>query len=372
MLSVRDVSQQLGGKLVLQAINLDVAQGTFVSLLGPSGSGKTTLLRILAGFLTPHSGTVTLNGITLSSAGGMIPPERRGMGMVFQNYAVWPHMTVFGNVAYGLRVRRIPTAEVRARTAEALRLVGLLGFEDRIPSELSGGQQQRVSIARSIATAPDVLLLDEPLSNLDAKLRKDMLFDLKRIQQQSGVTFVYVTHDQSEALSVSDKVAVISEGFIKQIGSPREVYEKPQNLFVASFVGNANTLTGRIVSASDQIAIVQLSDQVRLVLAKCGIVDEGTVVDVALKRHGVRISSPSDGVGEFHSLGEVKRTYFLGQSDEVCVDIGGQEVFGFAPPGIFSIGHKVAVRIEPGTCQLFVKVTQNNAIPDTQITGQRQ
>src|SRR5262249_30483246 len=193
MLRVRGVSQRLGGKPVLEAINLDVAPGTFLTLLGPSGCGKTTLLRILAGFLTPQAGTVTLNGKIPSTADAVIPPERRGMGMVFQNYAVWPHMTVTGNIAYGLNDPLLPNAAIRARANEALRLVGLLGFESRIPSELSGGQQQRVSIARSIATAPNVLLLDEPLSNLDAKLRKDMLFDLKRIQQESGVTFVYVT-----------------------------------------------------------------------------------------------------------------------------------------------------------------------------------
>jgi ABC-type Fe3+/spermidine/putrescine transport system ATPase subunit len=354
MLSVRGVSQQLGGKSVLEAINLDVAPGTFLTLLGPSGCGKTTLLRILAGFLRPHSGTVTLNGKILSAADVVVPPERRGMGMVFQNYAVWPHMTVTGNVAYGLKVRRLPNAEIRARANEALRLVGLLGFERRIPSELSGGQQQRVSIARSIATTPNVLLLDEPLSNLDAKLRKDMLFDLKRIQQESGVTFFYVTHDQSEALSVSDQVVVMKEGRIMQIGSPREVYDQPKNLFVASFVGNANTLRGRIVSAGDDETIVQWSDNGKLVLAKCENVSDGAIVDVAVKRHGVRISSPHVGMDELQILGKVRRTYFLGQSDEVSVDIGGQEIFGFTPAGLFSAGETVAVRIEPGTYQLFI------------------
>jgi ABC-type Fe3+/spermidine/putrescine transport system ATPase subunit len=347
------VSQQLGGKPVLEAINLDVAPGTFLTLLGPSGCGKTTLLRILAGFLTPKTGTVTLNGKTLSTADVVIPPERRGMGMVFQNYAVWPHMTVTGNVAYGLKVRRLPKPEVQARANEALRLVGLLGFEARIPSELSGGQQQRVSIARSIATAPNVLLLDEPLSNLDAKLRKDMLFDLKRIQHESGVTFVYVTHDQSEALSVSDQVAVMNEGRIMQIGSPREVYDEPNNLFVASFVGNANTLHGRVVSTGNGVTTVQWSDDGKLVLAKCRNVSDGVIVDVAVKRHGVRISIPNAGTAEFQTLGKVQRTYFLGQMDEVSVDIGGQEIFGLTPPGIFSVGETVAIRIEPGTYQLF-------------------
>jgi ABC-type Fe3+/spermidine/putrescine transport system ATPase subunit len=357
MLSVREVSLQLGGKHVLEGINLDVAPGTFLTLLGPSGCGKTSLLRILAGFLTPNSGAVTLNSKILSSADVVVPPERRGMGMVFQNYAVWPHMTVTGNVAYGLKVRGLPNAEIRARTNEALRLVGLSGFEKRIPAELSGGQQQRVSIARSIAISPDVLLLDEPLSNLDAKLRKDMLFDLKRIQQESGVTFIYVTHDQSEALSVSDRVAVMNEGRIMQIGLPREVYDEPKNLFVATFVGNANTLHGQIVSASDGTTVVQWSDDGKLVLTKCGNIPNGANVDVALKRHGVRISTPDARMTDFQVLGKVQRTYFLGQFDEVSVDIGGQQIFGFAPPGIFSVGQVVAVQIDPGTYQIFVRTT---------------
>jgi ABC-type Fe3+/spermidine/putrescine transport system ATPase subunit len=239
-----------------------------------------------------------------------------------------------------------------------LRLVGLLGFEKRIPSELSGGQQQRVSIARSIAIAPDVLLLDEPLSNLDAKLRKDMLFDLKRIQQESGVTFIYVTHDQSEALSVSDQVAVMYEGRIMQIGSPREVYDEPKTLFVASFVGNANTLHGQIVSAGDGATVVQWSDDGKLVLTRCGNVPEGAIVDVALKRHGVRLSAPDVRMAEFQVVGKVQRTYFLGQFDEVSVDIGGQQIFGFAPPGIFSVGQTVAVRIDPGTYQIFMRTAE--------------
>jgi ABC-type Fe3+/spermidine/putrescine transport system ATPase subunit len=264
-------------------------------------------------------------------------------------------MTLTVNFVYGLKVRRLPSADIQARSNDALRLVGLVGFEGRIPSELSGGQQQRVSIARSIATAPNVLLLDEPLSNLDAQLRKDMLFDLKRIQQESGVTFLYVTHDQSEALSVSDQVVVMKEGRIMQIGSPREVYDEPKNLFVASFVGNANTIHGRLVSASENAIIVQWSDDGKLVLAKCGNVSDGAIVDVAVKRHGVRISTPHVGIAEFQTLGKVQRTYFLGQSDEVSVNIAGQEIFGLTPPGAFSVGQTVAVRIEPGTYQVFAQ-----------------
>lgn len=361
MLSVRGLSRQLGGKLVLDAINFDVAKGTFLTLLGPSGCGKTTMLRIIAGFLSPHSGTVALNNTVLSSSERVIAPEHRGMGMVFQNYAVWPHMTVYGNVAYGLRVRRLSNSDIHLQPSKALQLVGLLGFEKRIPSELSGGQQQRVSIARSIATAPEVLLLDEPLSNLDARLRKDMLFDLKRIQQESGVTFLYVTHDQSEALSVSDQVAVMNQGRIMQLGSPREVYDQPSNLFVASFVGNANMLQASVVAVDKDKAVVQWSEEGKLVLPGCGKVADASVVNIALKRHGIRVTSSQDGVGAFQTMGKVKRTYFLGQYDELSVDVGGRELFAFAPPGRYEVGNQVAISIEPGTYQIFPTNTGQEA-----------
>ena len=361
MLSLRSVSRELGGKLVLNAVNFDVAKGTFLTLLGPSGCGKTTLLRIIAGFLAPHSGTVAINNAVISSFDRVVPPERRGMGMVFQNYAVWPHMTVFANVAYGLRVRRLSNSDIRQRTNDALRLVNLLGFEKRIPSQLSGGQQQRVSIARSIATAPEVLLLDEPLSNLDAALRKEMLFDLKQIQQESGVTFVYVTHDQSEALSVSDQVAVMNEGRIMQLGTPQQVYDEPRNLFVASFVGNANTLRASIVSVERDNAVVKWSEEGRLVLPRCGTVPDASVVNIALKRHGIRITSLRDGIGDVHTLGEVKRAYFLGQHDELSVDVGGRELFAFAPPRSYDVGDQVAISVEPGTYQIFPLATEQEA-----------
>jgi len=206
-----------------------------------------------------------------------------------------------------------------------------------------------------------VLLLDEPLSNLDARLRKDMLFDLKRIQQESGVTFLYVTHDQSEALSVSDQVVVMNQGRIMQLGTPREVYDQPSNLFVASFVGNANTLQASIVSLNKDKAVVRWSEQGELVLPECGKVPETSVVNIALKRHGIRVTSSQDGVGAFRTMGKVKRTYFLGQYDELSVDVGGKELFAFAPPGRYETGDQVAISIEPGTYQIFPTNTGQEA-----------
>ena len=256
MLEIDGVSKALGEKRVLADIDLRVPDGTFTTLLGPSGCGKTTLLRIIAGFLAPDAGSVRMGGQPISTPANVVPPEQRRMGMVFQNYAVWPHMNVLDNVVYGLRIRGLRSAERRKRGLEALRLVSLQGLEHRLPSELSGGQQQRVAIARSIVTEPGLLLLDEPLSNLDAQLRKDTLFDLKTIQQRSGITFVYVTHDQTEALSVSDQVVLMNQGRIEQIGTPQDIYDRPANLFAATFVGNANCVHGEVKSVTNKGALV--------------------------------------------------------------------------------------------------------------------
>jgi ABC-type Fe3+/spermidine/putrescine transport system ATPase subunit len=318
MLKIDGISKALGTKRVLDNIFLDVPKGALITFLGPSGCGKTTLLRVIAGFLSPDTGSVLLNDKPISTPTDIVPPEQRGMGMVFQNYAVWPHMNVFNNVVYGLRIRGTPAAERQKRADDALRLVSLQGLEQRLPSELSGGQQQRVSIARSIITEPNLLLLDEPLSNLDAKLRKEMLFDLKRIQQQSGITFIYVTHDQSEALSVSDQIVVLNEGRIEQVGTPQDIYDRPQNLFVATFVANANSVHGEIKSLTGQGAVPM-----------------------------------DDGPASGQAKGEVKRIYFLGQADEVCVDLDGQEIFAFTAPRQFAVGAPVAIHIDPAAYQIF-------------------
>jgi len=210
------------GPAALRDLSLEIADNRFVTLLGPSGCGKTTTLRLIAGYLRPDTGTIRVNDAVVSSPEGVVPPEKRGMGMVFQNYAVWPHKTVFQNVAFGLQVRRRPAAEIRDRVARMLEIVGLAGYETRLPSEISGGQQQRVALARSLVVEPDILLLDEPLSNLDAKLRERMRSELKQLQRRTGITFIYVTHDQAEALALSDDIAVLHQGELQQFGPPRE------------------------------------------------------------------------------------------------------------------------------------------------------
>ena len=238
-----------GPHVALDALHLDIADHQFITLLGPSGCGKTTTLRLLAGFMEPDSGQIAVDGAVLSSPAGSVPPERRGMGMVFQNYALWPHMSVFDNVAFGLTMQRVPAAEARRRVTDMLGIVGLEGVAGRSPSALSGGQQQRVALARSLVTEPSILLLDEPLSNLDAKLRERMRNELKDLQRRTGITFVYVTHDQSEALALSDRIAVMAGGRLQQYGPPLEIYERPANRFVADFMGAANLLDGTVEQA---------------------------------------------------------------------------------------------------------------------------
>ena len=247
-ISIRGLSKSYGGDGGLAAVSdlsLEIADNQFVTLLGPSGCGKTTTLRLIAGFMAPDAGTIHADGRLVSSREQVVvPPEERGMGMVFQNYAVWPHKTVFENVVFGLKVRGVAPSEARARVKATLALVNLTGFEDRLPSELSGGQQQRVALARSLVVEPQILLLDEPLSNLDAKLRERMRSELKQLQRRTGITFVYVTHDQAEALALSDRIAVIHGGRLQQFGTPQEVYARPASRVVADFMGLVNSGAG--------------------------------------------------------------------------------------------------------------------------------
>ena len=234
---LQDVSKEFRSVLAVRAINLTVKDGEFLALLGPSGCGKTTTLRMVAGFEVPTTGEIRIRGRTVSGPGGFVPPEARNVGMVFQSHAVWPHMTVEDNVGYPLKLRGLPAAERRERSHRILDLVHLSGLEARFPHQLSGGQQQRVAVARALNMEPAVLLMDEPLSNLDAQLRKEMRLEIKTIQRRLGITILYVTHDQEEALTMADRVAVMGHGMIHQIGCPEEVFEQPADRFVAEFMG---------------------------------------------------------------------------------------------------------------------------------------
>jgi iron(III) transport system ATP-binding protein len=250
-ITIKGLSKSFGGGdekfAAVSELDLVVANNQFVTLLGPSGCGKTTTLRLIAGYIVPDAGTIALDERLVSAPGNVVPPESRGMGMVFQNYAVWPHKTVYENVVFGLKLRKTPAAETKRKMEETLALVNLTGLEQRYPNELSGGQQQRVALARSLVVEPEILLLDEPLSNLDAKLRERMRGELKQLQRRTGITFVYVTHDQAEALALSDMIAVMHGGRLQQYGSPYEVYARPANRIVAYFMGLVNLVPGRVV-----------------------------------------------------------------------------------------------------------------------------
>ena len=267
------ISKSYGDQRVVRDVSLSIRAGEFFTFLGPSGCGKTTLLRMIAGFVEPDEGSLYLDDQRVNQ----VPPWRREVGMVFQNYALWPHMTVFENVAFGLRERRVSRAEVKTRVANALAQVDLKGTEDRRPSQLSGGQQQRVALARTLIIQPRVLLLDEPLSNLDAKLRVEMRLELLKLQREIGLTTIYVTHDQEEALAMSNRIAVIHRGQVIQEGVPREIYEQPANDFIAGFVGQSNLIDGEIFDVTGERIVIELADRSKVKLCHAEAFDPAQV-----------------------------------------------------------------------------------------------
>jgi spermidine/putrescine ABC transporter ATP-binding subunit len=308
---LRGVSMAYGSTPVLHDVDLDVAKGELVSLLGPSGCGKTTTLSIIAGFLEPSRGTVSLGGRMVNN----VPPYRRNTGMVFQNYALFPHMNVFDNVAFGLRIRRLSGDETSRRVREALALVRLEAFADRPIRQLSGGQQQRVAIARALAIDPLVLLMDEPLSNLDAQLRRQMRVELRRLQRQVGVTTIFVTHDQEEALTLSDRLIVMNQGRIEQVGTPVELYRKPRTSFVAQFLGHPNFLFGEVVRERDGKVDVHVGPDV-VQAAYEGPLATGTTVSVVLRAESARLERPPVDRAVNALPGTIAYTVYLGTSAE--------------------------------------------------------
>lgn len=285
VVELRDIYKSIGDHEILHQINLNVREGEFLTLLGPSGCGKTTLLRLISGFEQPTKGIVAIDNVDVNG----LPPHQRHVHTVFQSYALFPHMSVFENVAFGLRCQKVPSAEIQQRVNEVLRMVKLEKFAQRKPAQLSGGQQQRVAIARAAVNRPRVLLLDEPLSSLDYRLRKQMQIELKQLQRRLGITFVFVTHDQEEALSMSDRVVVMHDGHIEQIGTPQQVYEEPQNLTVAQFIGEANIFAGKVLSIQDNKQyIVQVLDKPRLTKSQ-RLLQVGQEVNILIRPEDVRV-----------------------------------------------------------------------------------
>jgi iron(III) transport system ATP-binding protein len=303
-IAVRGVVKRFGGVAAVDGATLDIAEGELFTLLGPSGCGKTTLLRLIAGFYRPpDAGEIRFGDRRVDR----LPPHQRNIGMVFQNYALWPHMTVRGNVTYGLRLRKLPPAEITERLERGLRQVNLVGLEDRYPGQLSGGQQQRVALARALVLNPDILLLDEPLSNLDAKIREQVRGEIRLIQQALRITTLYVTHDQEEALSLSDRVAVMREGRIQQVASPRKLYEQPVNRFVADFVGINNFIAGVCTERTERGVVVATA--LGPVRGRPGDgVEVGSPCVVAVRPENVGLERTADNVVE----GRVAVASYLG------------------------------------------------------------
>ena len=356
-IALEHVTKRFGELAAVDDVTLEIADREFVTLLGPSGCGKTTLLRLIAGFALPDAGAIHVDGRPLSTPGSAVPPERRGMGMVFQNYAVWPHKTVHDNVAFGLSVRKIPRAEIRTRVARVLEAVNLAGFESRYPNQLSGGQQQRVALARSLVVEPSILLLDEPLSNLDAKLRERMRWELKDLQRRTGITFVYVTHDQSEAMALSDRIAVMHQGRLQQCGPPREVYAHPANRTVADFMGLVNLLTGRVARAAGEASLVALGGATLPIALPAGFA-EGQAVQVAIRPENVRLAPLGDAAGAAPPdavVAKVVEVTFLGNLTDchVVLDDGTRVRVQAAAEAAFDVGQRVLVRLDTSACTVF-------------------
>ena len=340
LIRLRDLCMAFDDELVLDHINLYINDSEFLTLLGPSGCGKTTTLRIIGGFTTPTSGDVTFDGVRIND----VPPHKRQINTVFQKYALFPHLDVFENIAFGLRIAKVPAEEIEERVTEMLGVVSLKGFEHRKITQLSGGQQQRVAIARALVNRPKVLLLDEPLGALDLRLRKDMQNELKRIQQQMGITFIYVTHDQEEALTMSDTVVVMDKGRIQQIGTPEDIYNEPKNAFVADFIGESNILNGTMVR----------DNVVKMYGKECPCVDGGFApnepVDVVIRPEDIDIVPVEQG----QLVGTVTNVTFKGMQYDIIVDFRGFKWL-IQTTDHSPVGARIGVKIDPDGFHIMKK-----------------
>ena len=332
LIRLRDLCMAFDDEPVLDHINLYINDKEFLTLLGPSGCGKTTTLRIIGGFATPTSGDVLFDGVRIND----VPPYQRQINTVFQKYALFPHLNVYENIAFGLRMQKLPEAEIKERVMEMLETVSLKGFEHRRPEALSGGQQQRVAIARALVNRPKVLLLDEPLAALDLKLRKDMQIELKRIQQQVGITFIYVTHDQEEALTMSDTIVVMDKGSIQQIGTPEDIYNEPKNAFVADFIGESNIIDG----------IMPEDNVVQMYGRRFPCLDGGfapnEAVDVVIRPEDIDIVPVEQG----QLTGTVTSVTFKGMQYDIIVDFRGFKWL-IQTTDHSPVGARIGIKIDP-------------------------
>jgi len=346
-LSLRGIEKRFGAVAAVAGLDLELTEGEFVSLLGPSGCGKTTTLRMIAGFIEPSAGTIEMDGRMLSSPAGALPPEKRQMSMIFQSYAVWPNMTVEQNVAFGLELRKLPREEVRRRVGRMLEVVHMGHLAQRYPAELSGGQQQRVALARAIVIQPQVLLLDEPLSNLDANLREEMRFEIRRLHDEFRYTTVYVTHDQAEAMTTADMIVVMNDGRIEQSGTPEDIYARPETEFVARFIGGTNILTGKR-RADDTVEC----DGGYTIRCGSGSLAPGGKGIVSVRHHDIELSAARRS--DVNSVaGTVRRQIYLGSHRDYLVDIrGGETIRTVAPVDVkMDVGSEAWLHFPPEHCR---------------------
>ena len=340
IIDLKHISVKLGDNQVLDDLSLYIRDREFITLLGPSGCGKTTILRVIAGFLEPDEGDVIFEDKKING----VPPHKRQVNTIFQRYALFPHLNVYENVAFGLRIKKTPESEIEKTVSEMLSIVNLSGFEKRNINSLSGGQQQRVAIARALAVKPRVLLLDEPLGALDLKLRREMQVELKKIQQQMGITFIYVTHDQEEALTMSDTVVVLNQGYIQQIGTPESIYNEPENAFVADFIGDSNIIGATMIR--DRL--------VEILGARFDCVDTGfgenKPVDVVIRPEDVELVAPEEGIIQ----GTLIHSIFKGVHYEMEVMANGFEWL-VQSTKMVPVGTKVGIKVDPFNIQIMKK-----------------
>ena len=340
LIHLNSISKSFDGQMVLDELNLTIHENEFVTLLGPSGCGKTTTLRILGGFATPDTGSVIFDGQDITK----LPPNLRPLNTVFQKYALFTHMNIAENIAFGLKIKKKSKEYIADKIRYALKLVNLEGYENRMPDSLSGGQQQRIAIARAIVNEPRVLLLDEPLGALDLKLRQEMQYELIRMKNELGITFVYVTHDQEEALTMSDTIVVMNQGYIQQIGSPESIYNEPENAFVADFIGDSNIISATMIE--DKL--------VSILGARFACVDTGfghnKPVDVVIRPEDVELVSPAEGTLQ----GVVSHLIFKGVHYEMEVNAGGFEWLVHST-ALHPVGEKVGIRVDPYNIQIMNK-----------------
>lgn len=340
LIKLEHISKSFDGEMVLDDLNLNIQENEFVTLLGPSGCGKTTTLRILGGFVNPDTGKVIFDNQDITN----VPPNKRHLNTVFQKYALFTHMTIAENIAFGLKIKKKSKSYIDDKIKYALKLVNLEGYENRMPDSLSGGQQQRIAIARAIVNEPKVLLLDEPLGALDLKLRQEMQYELIRMKNELGITFIYVTHDQEEALTMSDKIVVMNQGYIQQIGSPEEIYNEPENAFVADFIGDSNIIGATMIQ--DKL--------VEILGAKFACVDTGfgtnKPVDVVIRPEDVELVEPENGTIK----GVVTHLIFKGVHYEMEVMANGYEWLVHST-SLFPVGKEVGIKVDPFNIQIMNK-----------------